>query len=770
MSATLHATGTRFPHRQTVAQWLQASAQAGDPPGLRRLLPLVQARLDGVQRLDLHRALWAAWAAAGEGERFEARQRHDGRYAGWCTWMALPLTAPLTVHRLATAHLCDGETVPELQFVPPRDPEYVGALLAEAGVDLSAPRWALPALKAGLMRAPGVSAGASPAMSQAAMDAVVARAMEGATAPRPVLIALGFAVAVHHADAAAATRWLVRGLSEGRPVPWPRDALLRWIEGAEGAQLPMDRLPLLLQPALQRDWLRPERLHDPAWRATLAATLARPALRRRLQALEAALPQPLRADPAQAVPRGPAWTALRSLDTVYARALDGALPLPACRALLDGGALADPARAALARLMALRHFDLGELQAAAGALAQARAAGCPQAAGWLAGLLRRLAPVPTRALADALAAGHADAAADGDEHRAWQALEADPAVPTPVAALAMAMLARLATEGRLAPTAARRRCDPAQALPRWRALAAVPELAAEARAALEGGLLAHAAPWFVPRGTDGAPMDHLWVPPRRPVPAGATARLWIVPSCVLDAHRWSHLRGLIGALPQDTLLFVNNPDGNWYGDAAFDALAALVRQRVLPRFRPEQVCCYYGSMGGHAALKLALAFGFQALVFNPQTDLDLWAAFRPGERERLWSVQRHGSLDDTAVWRDTPTWIACGADTADREAFSWLVRLWQHAPHARLLLQKVDDPAHAGLIARLGTPAATLIRQRADRLQAMRAADAPPADATPVPAAATGAFWSQVDAARTLSLEVWVQDGRVAHRPLAGEP
>lgn len=313
MSATLHATGTRFPHRQSVAQWLRAAADAGNPPRLLHLLPLVQARFDGIQRVDLHRALWAAWAAAGDNERVEARQRHDGRYAGWCTWMALPLTAPLTLYRLATAHLCDSETVPELQFVPPRDPAYVDALLAAAGVDLSAPRWSLLRLQAALLQPPATPP--APA-ERAEMDAVVAQALQSGTLPRPPLLALGFAVAVRHGDGAGATRWLARALSEGRPVPWPRDALLRWIEGSEAADAPLDRLPLALARGLQREWLRPDRLHDPAWRATLAATVVRPALRRRLQALEAALPQPLRADPAQAMPRGAAWAALRDRKSV----------------------------------------------------------------------------------------------------------------------------------------------------------------------------------------------------------------------------------------------------------------------------------------------------------------------------------------------------------------------------------------------------------------------------------------------------------------------
>ena len=107
---------------------------------------------------------------------------------------------------------------------------------------------------------------------------------------------------------------------------------------------------------------------------------------------------------------------------------------------------------------------------------------------------------------------------------------------------------------------------------------------------------------------------------------------------------------LRGRLPGQHLLFVRCPDKNWYCDEAWDRVQALLQDRVQSRFAPDQVTCWYGSMGGHGALKAALAFGWRAIVFNPQTDLDLWAAFRPRERALQPRTRRQS---DTASTRST---------------------------------------------------------------------------------------------------------------------
>lgn len=75
-------------------------------------------------------------------------------------------------------------------------------------------------------------------------------------------------------------------------------------------------------------------------------------------------------------------------------------------------------------------------------------------------------------------------------------------------------------------------------------------------------------------------------------------------------------------------------------------------------------------MGGHGALTFALAVGWRAIVYNPQTDLDLWAAVRPRERALLWAARQHASLVDSPLSARgrVPLYDACGAATADREA------------------------------------------------------------------------------------------------------
>jgi hypothetical protein len=106
-------------------------------------------------------------------------------------------------------------------------------------------------------------------------------------------------------------------------------------------------------------------------------------------------------------------------------------------------------------------------------------------------------------------------------------------------------------------------------------------------------------------------------------------------------------------------------------------------------------------------------------VFNPQTDLDLWAAFRPRERRCCGARSATPRLADlpAGAWERTPLYLACGSATADREALSVVIAQLRRCAHASAIIEKFDDDNHAGLMARIsGGPVAPVLAREAVRL------------------------------------------------------
>jgi hypothetical protein len=191
----------------------------------------------------------------------------------------------------------------------------------------------------------------------------------------------------------------------------------------------------------------------------------------------------------------------------------------------------------------------------------------------------------------------------------------------------------------------------------------------------------------------------------------------------------------------------------------------MVRERVLSQVTRDKVCCYFGSMGGTGAMKLALELGLRAVVFNPQTDLDLWASFRPGQRQQLWGADRLASPLDwpSDAWAKAPLYLACGSATADRLAFSALIPRWRQARQAHLILEKFPDPEHAGLIKRIACQTMSdTIESAARRLTELTVLPLTPEpglfELSPTQQAH---FWEHLDAARSAKVEIVVRDGRM---------
>lgn len=723
-----------FAHREPYAPYFDRLARHADAAsGLRRLLSHVDADLDGDERLALYRALWHAARRLPKARRDAAGSALDGRHA--------PLLAALDRDWQDPAlalHLVEHTT-------PAARAAFVPALLGHHGWDALAPSAALPpalvqhALRAALDSQPGRPGAAR----IAELQATILAAAEADAERLPDAMALLFELALLARDELTATAVMAELLHHGQGRLLRAEAVRAWLDGSAFVDEAM--VTLQLAPSWQRQWLQPARWGCLRTLATVQAALRRPAPRRRLRQLADQLQALGAPEVATAPPPTEPLRLLTALDQACALIEGGGDAVPALRSLLVPEMLAPAAIAAVWRASADWHAARGDAEGELLALTQAR---------------RRQADAPlrTRLASRLAAAGAPPAPAFGpdwrDEQPYWQAL-AGHAVPM-LQALALRQLAQRATDGQLEPRAPRRQQDLAEAHQQWQQLAGHEKHAEAAGQALRDPLQTVCRPAL--QHAHGE--DFLWF--ENP---GAQA-VTVVFSCIATQHTFAEVGTLRGRLPGQHLMFVRCPDRNWYSDGSFERVHALLQVQVALRFAREQVTCWYGSMGGHGALKLALAFGWRAIVFNPQTDLDLWAAFRPRERAQLWGAGRHARLAElpAAAWERCPVYYACGAHTADREALSVAIDRWRQCRHLDLIVEKFDDRNHAGLMARIsgGSVPATLQRigQRLRRLQGSTAPEG-----TPLPAAAQVAFWDELDAARSAKVEVCVRDGRLWWQP-----
>ena len=323
--------------------------------------------------------------------------------------------------------------------------------------------------------------------------------------------------------------------------------------------------------------------------------------------------------------------------------------------------------------------------------------------------------------------------------------------------LAAFQLATLWTDGMLEPRPPRRcqRLSEAHAL--WTGLLADARYAPLAHDALRNPVQTLLRPALrVHAGT-----EYLWID------TPGASRVTVVFSCVASHHSYADVATLRGRLPGEHLMFVRCPEKNWYSDQTYDAVHHLLATQVQPHFAKSDVTCWYGSMGGHGALKFARAFGWRAVVFNPQVDLDLWAAFRAPERGLLWSAERHTRLDEGGAtdWEGRSLYLACGSATADREALSVLIERLRHCRRLTAIIEKFDDDNHAGLMHRIAHGAvAPVLARITRRLQLLEGAT--PADgARRLAAGVVADFWRELDAACIAKVEIQLRDGQLWWQP-----
>ena len=734
-----------FAHCEAYADYFARLAQHHPPAdALRRLLSHVDAVLVATERVALWQAMGHSTRALGDAECRAVAGCLDGRYANLVAALALPWRSPTLVARLMSEALLASGPGTSAQ------PAAALALLESHGwrplaqpLD-HAPGLVLLAAMAELSQAAKSGTRLGGPMLEDLQTALVTASTRDPALCAPAMGCL-FDLALHARDEPTATAVLAELLMHGQAGALPLPRVRDWLDGSFAIDVPMHRQPLALAPRWQARWLQPAAWAQSSTLAALIASLRRDAPRERLRQLAGQLGHDPRAP---AAPR-PDWQPLTALDAAYACQDLGGDPLPQLEPVLCRDYIAAEARLALHWHAAERHRQQGRLEHAACELLGARRARADDALrGSLVQLLQALG-------VEAIAALPHFSSDWRDEERFWQQLLLQ--AEGPLQRIAAVHLATLWGEGSLEPGAPLKTQRLAEAQELWAWLASHDLYTEAVRTALHDPQRQA----LLEGRCEGPGCDHLWFET-----AGAT-RLMVVFSCAVSHHEHPEIDAFRGRLPDHHLLFVRNPDFNWYCDEAFDALCHLVREKVLPRFDPAQVSCHYGSMGGHGALKLALAFGFRALVFNPQTDLDLWATRRPAQRPQLWAVRRHARLDawPAAAFERMPLYLACGSNSADREALSALIATLRQCRQLSAVVEKYSDPRHAGLMVRIsnGSIARTLatIDARLDTLLA----PAPLAGMQAVAAGDVAAWWQALDNAQAMKVEIQVRDGRLWWQP-----
>ncbi len=714
---------------------------------LTHLLSHVEGIVAPSARVLLYQALYRQWQGLHEADRASAAAWMDGRFTPVLSCIAQPWGTPQAIRDIAAAHL-------QAKSGLPTDPAFVQALYASFGItvaDTAPPAWAVadvwPLLQAQVLCVNPGDADASDALQAACLT--LAEREPAFMVDGMVLL---FTLAMRLGDAVSATDLITECIrSEVHSLISPAQ-VRDW--------LAMDGpAPLALNDAVVQHACHSGGLATSAGLSLLHAHIAWPSARARLDHLAQALSLSCSDEPA-AVPKAyeaPLWSLLLTYTQachVDAMQLDQAHDsawLARVQGLLQGQGLLPPAQAHLHGLLAQAAQTRGDWALAVHHAACARQAHDHAGAAQLLHALmqaRGVTPAQWQSFLAQPAAGEPDWAC---ERALWEGLllHADHEVSW----AARYMLALFYTQGSFVPTSHRKlqRLDVAKAL--WTDLLDSPDWCAQAQRQL--GTMPFVAYHRLWRQDGGR--GHLWL--ERP----EADRLMIVFACVESHHTFASVPSLVAEAEGHHLLFVNNPELNWYADAAFDEIDALIQRQVLGRFQPDQVCCYFGSMGGYGAMRFALRHGFSAVVFNPQVDVDLWAVHRPLQRALMQSPTRRLNLQDAtlAAWSRTPLYIMVGATTADRVAVDLLIERLRLARHANLIIEKFADPHHAGLIGRVScqSPVRTVLAAdaRLAELTQMHAIDDP--DWQTLVGASRDAFWRCLSEAQAMKVEVRIRDG-----------
>jgi len=174
--------------------------------------------------------------------------------------------------------------------------------------------------------------------------------------------------------------------------------------------------------------------------------------------------------------------------------------------------------------------------------------------------------------------------------------------------------------------------------------------------------------------------------------------LLIVFSCAGSYSRYTQLN-VFYEKNQTNVLFLNNPPYNWYHGSEWTRIKKTIEEVALKNFKKENITTYFGSMGGYAALRTGLEYGFRTIVFNPQIDLDIWMKHRPAISVRLLKEKKLYHLQNmqTSAFEQTPLYYATSSAMEDVEAFKLLVHKLSLCKEGLFIIEKIPDNNHEGI-------------------------------------------------------------------------
>lgn len=712
---------------------------------VQHLLSHVEAALTTQERLLLYSTLVQSWKQLTGSEQDACCTWLSGRYRSFLHLCEEPWGTPEQVCALAWAHLRAGSGLSQ-------DAQFVTLLYESLGIRVATllnhgwpAKCAWPYLVA-CVQAHEIGA-IGPDLGELVQVACIGL-VEGDDALRGDGLLLMLELALRMGDMQMGTEILAVCIQHGLHRRISRQTLLCWITGGDGSDW-------ALQPQYAARWLRPESLGDMGYVTDLACALQASPFFGRIESLAQQLGVELDPDANRfsGRPSSDVWYVVRALAVLEGRPADELVEV--ALEVLDAQAamLTDACWGAIQRHRASLAWRQGRM-------AQAWISACAARS--------RCGDVASEALlTELMSHWRADVVIQGLELRAqaweseaslWRELGHGP--QDELAQAALYALAVLCSDGALYPQRVQRRQDLPAAHALWTYLSTLPQWTHAAQERLSS--------WpfkaLLPIRQDVGGREHLWL--ERP---GAN-RVLVVFSCVESHHTFASVPTLLAEMTDHHLLFIHNPELNWFSGQVFGQVQQVLSHHVGSRFRPDQVSCYFGSMGGYGALRFALANGWRAIVFNPQVDLDLWSAYRPLQRQLIQAELERVNLQDLPVdaYANSPLYLMVGDSTPDRLACGVLLRRMQAASHGSWILEKFSDPHHAGLISRASRGKVTDTVKAADRrlgeltdINDLASLDAQWRVLAPE---VVDGFWCDLLACEAIKVEILTRSGITAYR------
>ena len=174
--------------------------------------------------------------------------------------------------------------------------------------------------------------------------------------------------------------------------------------------------------------------------------------------------------------------------------------------------------------------------------------------------------------------------------------------------------------------------------------------------------------------------------------------LLIIFSCAGSYNRYTQLK-VFFERNKINVLFLNNPQYNWYHGTEWSRIKKTIEEVALKNFKKENIITYFGSMGGYAALRTGLTYGFRTIVFNPQVDLNIWIKHRPAISVRLLKEDKlqHLQMVKTTAFEQMPLYYATSSAVEDVEAFSLILQKISLCKNGLFVFEKIPDNIHEGI-------------------------------------------------------------------------